>query len=61
MVHVHHTGPGPGDPLAGLVPPWTKPELHGAELWLIHMLSLDASMTRSADGFTVRLAAGHRT
>jgi len=25
------------------------------------MLSLDAAMTRSADGFTVRLAAGHRT
>ena len=57
VVHVHDTGPGPGDPLAGLVPPRARPGLPGAELWLIHMLGLNAAMTRSADGFTVRLAA----
>jgi anti-sigma regulatory factor (Ser/Thr protein kinase) len=59
LVHVHDTGPGPGDPLAGLVPAWSRPGLHGAELWLIHMLDLDAAMIRSRDGFTIRLAAGH--
>jgi anti-sigma regulatory factor (Ser/Thr protein kinase) len=58
LVHVHDTGPGPGDPLAGLVPAWSSPGLDGAELWLIHMLDLDAAMIRSQDGFTVRLAAG---
>lgn len=58
VVKVHDAGPGPGDPLAGLIPPWAGPGLQGAELWLIHMLGLDIAMTRSADGFTVRLAAG---
>jgi anti-sigma regulatory factor (Ser/Thr protein kinase) len=61
LVHVHDTGPGPGDPLAGLVPAWSNPGLDGAELWLIHMLDLDAAMIRSQDGFTIRLAAGHGT
>jgi anti-sigma regulatory factor (Ser/Thr protein kinase) len=59
LVYVHDTGPGPGDPLAGLVPVWTRPGLDGAELWIIHMLDLDATMIRSRDGFTIRLAAGH--
>jgi anti-sigma regulatory factor (Ser/Thr protein kinase) len=58
LVKVHDTGPGPGDPLAGLVPAWAEPEFRGAELWLIHMLDLDAALIRSRDGFTVRLAAG---
>jgi anti-sigma regulatory factor (Ser/Thr protein kinase) len=58
LVHVHDTSPGPDDPLAGLVPAWTRPELEGAELWLIHMLDLDTAMIRSRDGFTIRLAAG---
>jgi hypothetical protein len=59
LVHVHDTGPGPGDPLAGLVPAWAEPGFPGAELWLIHMLDLDTALIRSRDGFTVRLAAGH--
>jgi hypothetical protein len=56
LVHVHDTGPGPGDPLAGLVPAWAKPEFPEAELWLIHMLDLDVALIPSRDGFTVRLA-----
>jgi anti-sigma regulatory factor (Ser/Thr protein kinase) len=59
LVRVHHAGPAPGDPLAGLVPAWSSPELDGAELWLIHMLDLDTAMIRSPDGFTIRLAAWH--
>jgi hypothetical protein len=58
LVHVHHTGSGPGDPLAGLVPAWADPEFRTAELWLIHMLDLDIALIRSPDGFTVRLATG---
>jgi anti-sigma regulatory factor (Ser/Thr protein kinase) len=58
LVRVHDTGPGPGNPLAGLAPAWAGPGLHGAGLWLIRMLGLDAALIRSRDGFTVRLAAG---
>jgi len=59
VVHVHDTGPGPADPLAGLVPVWAGPGRRGGGLWLIHMLGLDAALIQSLDGFTVRLAAGH--
>jgi hypothetical protein len=59
LIHVHDTGPGPADPLAGLVPVWARPGQPGGGLWLIHMLDLDAALIRSRDGFTVRLAAGH--
>ena len=59
LIHVHDTGPGPPDPLAGLVPVWATPGLREGGLWLIHMLGLDAALIRSRDGFTVRLAAGH--
>jgi anti-sigma regulatory factor (Ser/Thr protein kinase) len=59
LIHVHDTGPGPADPLAGLVPVWARPGRRGGGLWLIHMLGLDAALIRSPDGFTVRLAAGH--
>ena len=58
LVRVHDTGPGPADPLAGLVPAWASPGRQGAGLWLIHVLGLDAALIRSRDGFTVRLAAG---
>lgn len=58
VVRVHDTGPGPADPLAGLTPAQSRQGLAGAGLWLIHVLDqLDAAMIRSADGFTVRLAA----
>ena len=56
LVGVHDTGPGPGDPLAGLVPGWADPDFREAGLWLIHMLDLDAALIRSRHGFTVRLA-----
>jgi anti-sigma regulatory factor (Ser/Thr protein kinase) len=59
LVHVHDTGPGPADPLAGLVPVWARPERREGGLWRVHMLGLDAVLIRSGDGFTVRLAAGH--
>ena len=59
LIHVHDTGPGPADPLAGLVPVSARPGQPGGGLWLIHMLGLDAALIRSRDGFTVRLAAGH--
>lgn len=59
LVRVHDTGPGPSHPLAGLFPASARPALHGAGLWLMHALGLDAALIRSADGFTVRLAAGH--
>jgi anti-sigma regulatory factor (Ser/Thr protein kinase) len=59
LVHVRDTGPGPADPLAGLVPARAWPGQRGGGLWLIHMLGLDAALIRSPDGFTVRLAAGH--
>ena len=58
VVRVHDTGPGPGDPLAGLVPPSARPGL-GTGLWVIHMLDhLEPAMIRSTDGFTIRLTAG---
>jgi hypothetical protein len=58
LVQIHHAGPGPGDPLAGLVPAWADPEFRGAELWLIHMLDLDVTLIRSPENFIVRLATG---
>jgi anti-sigma regulatory factor (Ser/Thr protein kinase) len=57
LVHVHDTGPGPADRLAGLVPAWASQE-DRAGLWLIHMLDIDTALIWSRDGFTVRLAAG---
>lgn len=57
VVHVHDTGPGPADPLAGLTPAAGAPSLPGAGLWLIHMLNLYPALIRSGDGFTLRLRA----
>ena len=58
LVRVHDTGPGPADPLAGLVPVWARPGRRRGGLWLMHMLDLDVALIRSRDGFTVRLTAG---
>ena len=58
VLHVHDTGPGPADPLAGLTPSWARPEFEHSGLWLIRTLDLDTALIRSGDGFTVRLAAG---
>lgn len=59
LVRVHDTGPGPRDPLAGLIPATATPDRQGAGLWLIHVLGLHPALIRSQDGFTVRLSAGH--
>jgi hypothetical protein len=58
VVHVHDTGPGPADPLIGLVPAPDGAAGVGLGLWLSHQLAdVDiALMTR--DGFTVRLRSG---
>jgi anti-sigma regulatory factor (Ser/Thr protein kinase) len=57
LVNVHDTGPGPADPLAGLVPAWANQDFdRGGGLWLIHMLDIDSALIRSEEGFTVRLA-----
>lgn len=60
VVLVHDAGPGPRDPLAGLVPPpedARKREL-GLGLWIIQQLDIDVALIYDDDGFTVRLRAG---
>ena len=61
-VTVTDTGPGPTDPLVGLLPP---DGLHpgpgprpGLGLWLSHQL-VDVMHRHHAAGFTIRLAAAH--
>jgi anti-sigma regulatory factor (Ser/Thr protein kinase) len=59
VVRVHDTGPGPADPLTGLVPAPGGPAGPGLGLWLIHQLTnIDVALLAAADGFTVRLRAG---
>jgi anti-sigma regulatory factor (Ser/Thr protein kinase) len=59
VVHVHDTGPGPRDPLTGLVPVPEGTAGAGLGLWLIHQLQeVDVSLLTDAAGFTVRLRAG---
>lgn len=58
VVRVHDHGPGPGDPLAGLVPARPSPGSPGRGLWLTHQLGIDVALIREDDGFTVRLRAG---
>jgi anti-sigma regulatory factor (Ser/Thr protein kinase) len=58
-VHVHDTGPGPTDPLTGLIPAPGGLAGPGFGLWLIHQLAnIDIALVPVADGFTVRLRAG---
>src|SRR3954452_16294380 len=59
VVHVHDTGPGPPDPLTGLVPVPDGTSGAGLGLWLSHQLrEVDVSLLTDAAGFTVRLRAG---
>jgi anti-sigma regulatory factor (Ser/Thr protein kinase) len=58
VVSVHDTGPGPADPLAGLVPAAHSPSEPGLGLWVMHQLDIDSALIRTGDGFTVRLRAG---
>jgi anti-sigma regulatory factor (Ser/Thr protein kinase) len=60
-VTVTDTGPGPADPLVGLLPPDPANRhgpVHGAGLglWLSHQL-VDVTHRRDPDGYTIRLAA----
>lgn len=60
MVTIHDTGPGPTDPLAGLVPaPGNIPDRRlGLGLWATHQLDIDVALRHADDGFTVRLRSG---
>jgi anti-sigma regulatory factor (Ser/Thr protein kinase) len=59
VVHVHDTGPGPPDPLTGLIPEPTGAAGMGLGLWLSHRLAhVDVALLTDAEGFTVRLRAG---
>jgi anti-sigma regulatory factor (Ser/Thr protein kinase) len=59
VVRVHDTGPGPADPLTGLIPAPGGSAGAGLGLWLIHQLTnIDIALLSAADGFTVRLRAG---
>ena len=70
-VTVTDTGPGPTDPLVGLLPPDPANDRHpdhghghrpghalGLGLWLSHQL-LDVTHRRHPDGYTIRLTATH--
>ena len=57
VITVHDCGPGPADPLAGLVPTTHDALTPGRGLWLIHQLDIDTALIRSGDGFTVRFRA----
>jgi len=58
VVHVHDTGPGPADPLAGLIPPANGDAGPGLGLWLTHQLDTDVALIHGDHGFTTRLRAG---
>ena len=61
VVRVHDTGPGPPDPLTGLVPVPEGSAGAGLGLWLSHqLLHVEIGLITDADGFTVRLRAGSR-
>ncbi|MBO0815933.1 MAG: sensor histidine kinase [Actinobacteria bacterium] len=58
VVHVHDHGPGPANPLAGLIPPAGSIADAELGLWLTHQLAVDVALIYGDDGFTVRLRAG---
>src|SRR5436190_1025858 len=58
VVSVHDPGPGPADPLAGMVPAAHSPSNSGLGLWVMHQLDIDTALIHTGDGFTVRLRAG---
>jgi anti-sigma regulatory factor (Ser/Thr protein kinase) len=58
VVHVHDNGPGPADPLAGLIPPANSAKDPGLGLWLTHQLDIDVALIHGDHGFTIRLRAG---
>jgi anti-sigma regulatory factor (Ser/Thr protein kinase) len=59
VVRVHDSGPGPADPLTGLIPAPCGSARLGLGLWLIHQFAnIDVALLSAADGFTVRLRGG---
>jgi anti-sigma regulatory factor (Ser/Thr protein kinase) len=58
VVRVHDNGPGPADPLTGLIPAPGGSAGAGFGLWLIHQLTNIDIALAAANGFTVRLRAG---
>ncbi|MFD4669251.1 anti-sigma factor RsbA family regulatory protein [Lentzea sp. NPDC058450] len=57
VVSVTDQGPGPSDPLAGLMP--TRETLSaGLGLWILHRTCDYVAMGRDGDGFTVRVSVG---
>lgn len=58
VVAVSDRGRGPTDPFAGLLPPQRALGQGGLGLWIAHQLCSDVAMTRTADGFSIRIAAG---
>jgi anti-sigma regulatory factor (Ser/Thr protein kinase) len=59
VVRVHDTGPGPDDPLAGLVPVPEGTAGAGLGLWLCHQRAgVELALVTDDDGFAVRVRAG---
>jgi anti-sigma regulatory factor (Ser/Thr protein kinase) len=58
VVSIHDTGPGPTDPLAGLIPAASSRPNAGLGLWIMHQLDIDTALIHTGGGFTVRLRTG---
>jgi anti-sigma regulatory factor (Ser/Thr protein kinase) len=59
VLHVHDAGPGPLNPLTGLVPVPDGSSGAGLGLWLSHQLTnIDIALIPEVAGFTVRLRGG---
>jgi anti-sigma regulatory factor (Ser/Thr protein kinase) len=55
VVRIHDCGPGPADPLAGLLALQGNGAESGRGLWIAHHLDIDVALIAGSDGFTVRL------
>ncbi|GAA1300945.1 sensor histidine kinase [Saccharothrix xinjiangensis] len=60
VVAVADRGEGPASPTAGLVPT-ERTTTAGLGLWLTHRTCRDVSLSRDADGFTIRMVVGGST
>ncbi|WP_218134007.1 sensor histidine kinase [Lentzea fradiae] len=60
VVAVTDQGPGPADPVVGLMPT-TDTRTAGLGLWILHRTCDYVSMGRDADGFTVRASVAGQT
>src|SRR4029079_1908960 len=59
VIRVHDNGPGPADPLTGLIPTAASTAGSGLGLWIIHQFTnIDIALLVDTDGFTVRLRGG---